>query len=227
MSVLNNCDHPGLYSALKQHTEKYLERNCPSLVGIPFFYLLWSLSSCSQKKIQIWICYLERFGPEWSPAESSPNWVEKPLWQYSTSVWCPTSWSSSLLPPLSLLSTSLSQHTHFWFSGSSMICAFDLAGYSLTGFHVGFFVTSFVLPVILIILMWVLIVFYSRSFLSFSCESLLLCSCFALLCHLLCPYGCCDNFITFLFSLSHSHHFTRFFEVTLCLILTFVFSGTL
>ena len=161
MSVLNTCVHPGLYSALKQHTEKYLERNCPSLVfsGMPFSYLLCSLSSCSQKKIQIWICYLERFGPEWSPAESSPNWVEKPLWQYSTSVWCPTSRSSSLPPPLSFLSTSLSQHTHFWFSGSSVICAFDLAGYSLTGFHVGFFVTSFVLPVILIILMWVLNIF--------------------------------------------------------------------
>ena len=38
------------------------------------------------------------------------------------------------------------------FSGS-VICAFDLGGYSLTGFHVGFFATSFVLPVILIILM--------------------------------------------------------------------------
>ena len=90
--------------------EKNLKRNCPSLVfsSIPFFYVLCSLSSCSQKKIQIWICYLERFGPEWSPAESSPNWVEKPLWQYSTSVWCPTSWSSSLPPPLSFLSTSLS-----------------------------------------------------------------------------------------------------------------------
>ena len=36
ISVLNKYDHPGLYSALKQHTEKYLERNCPSLVGIPF-----------------------------------------------------------------------------------------------------------------------------------------------------------------------------------------------
>jgi len=37
-----------------------------------------------------------------------------------------------------------------------VICAFDLGGYSLTGFHVGFFVTSFVLPVILIILMYII-----------------------------------------------------------------------
>ena len=53
----------------------------------------------------------------------------------------------------------LKKFKEFWsyFStcaGSSVICAFDLGGYSLTGFHVGFFVTSFVLPVIFIILMW-------------------------------------------------------------------------
>ena len=44
MSVLNKCDHPRLYSALKQHTEKYLERNCPSLVFWHAFSLSFAFS---------------------------------------------------------------------------------------------------------------------------------------------------------------------------------------
>ena len=76
-------------------------------------------------------------------------------WQIFHYGWLIMSWSQLIMVTKYFLNFILCKY--FLIISETLICTFDIDNYDFGGFHIGFFITSFALPILAIIIMYLIL----------------------------------------------------------------------